>query len=392
MCQRAGIKRFFIERPRTRGKEMLAGLGGFRESPDVQVVDSLNQLLEGPFGLSGDEDCLALSGNLVLARSQFKAILEAHDADPARVVRHSVAGDDGGTVLATGPLSELIGEVSRNAAAAAAAGYLPYALDGRPEDRHQAELRLARSVRFETVEKDGLLARVLDRKISWRISYGLARTSITPNQVTLFNTALGLLSALMFAMPSYWWRLAASLLFLLTVTLDGVDGELARLRMTESEAGGRLDIITDNIVHVALFIGLMVGCYRASASPAYLYLLILLMGGFAWCWIAVNRAVNVPGANHEAWIARVEQISGRDFAYLLVILALINHLEVFAWGAALGTYVFALGLWWITNRVLRKPDRPPRSQSSSLDTLHETGHFHESSAPDQGEIRERGRL
>ncbi len=349
MCQRAGVKRFFIERPQARGEEQLPGLGRFLESPQVTVVDSLDQVLEGPFGLSRKEACLAMSSNLVFAGSQLNAMLAMHEADPDQVVRHPAVGGDGGAVLAAGPLGELLQEVTRQTLAGAAPSHLPYALDGRPEDRRQAEQRLARSVRLETADTDGLLARLLDRKVSWRISYRLAHSSITPNQVTLSNTALGLLSAWMFAMPSYWWRLCGSLLFLLTVTLDGVDGELARLRMTESEAGGRLDVITDNIVHVALFVGLMLGCYRASAGAAYLYLLIILIGGFTLCAVAINRALKAPGANHEAWISVIEQISGRDFAYILVILAAINQLEVFAWGAAFGTYAFALGIWWITN-------------------------------------------
>jgi hypothetical protein len=39
-----------------------------------------------------------------------------------------------------------------------------------------------------------------------------------------------------------------------------------------------------------------------------------------------------------------EALMNRDFAYLLVLLALLGHLDWFLWGAAFGTYAFTGGL------------------------------------------------
>ena len=61
----------------------------------------------------------------------------------------------------------------------------------------------------------------------------------------------------------------------------------------------------------------------------------------------MNEAAQTPAL----WLDKVDRWSGRDFAYLLVILALVNRLEFFAWGAAFGTYVFAAMLIWITGRT-----------------------------------------
>jgi phosphatidylglycerophosphate synthase len=236
---------------------------------------------------------------------------------------------------------------------------LPFALNGRPEDRVQAEIRLARAVRYESTSTDALMARMVDRRLSWRLSLRLARTRMTPNQVTIVNTALGFGCAALLASTSYWLRLCGALLFLLSITLDGVDGELARLRMLESPFGERLDVLTDNLVHVAVFVGIAIGCYRQTYSSAYFYVLAGLLAGFGACAVSVNRAMNVAGEQAQKWVSRVERATGRDFAYLLLVLAIFNRLYYFIWGAALGTHVFAFSLWRLTTGY-RKRMAPAR--------------------------------
>lgn len=353
-CERAGVSRFFIEARADQRPEITSAMGRFGGTACVFFVDSLEEILRAPYGLQRTAPCIASTGNLVFALSQLRRIVERQAASPGKALR--VLSTDQTGSLAVGPLGDILnGKASTSVLDAPSSAYLPFALDGRPEDMQEAELRIARTLRYESVETDGMLAQLIDRRISWRISYPLAHaTRITPNQVTIANMFLGFACAWMLATPGYWWRLAGALLFLVSVTLDGVDGELARLRMTESEAGRRLDVFTDNVVHVAVFIGLLVGCYRASMSAAYLYLLPILLGGFALCAVATERAMRKGGARFEEWIGKVERVTGRDFAYLLVILALFDCLAFFAWGAAFGTYVFALTLWWLTNRQWAK--------------------------------------
>jgi phosphatidylglycerophosphate synthase len=356
-CERAGIKRFVVAAPRERYPAVARAMGRFKDSDTVTMVESFAEILDHraahQLGIDTSAACVSFSGNLVFARSHLASILDAHASDPRSIHRAVSTDRDRGGEIVTGPIGAILksGGISTTVPAPPA-NLLPFALNGRPEDREEAELRLAKSIREESAHKDAPMARWIDRRISWRISYWLAtHTRVTPNMVTVANTAFGLACAWMFSVPGYWMRLLAAIFFLISITIDGVDGELARLKMVESEFGGALDVLTDNIVHAAVFVGLLVGCYRVEYSRAYLYLIPILLGGFSMCAVATWRAFKVKGEQAAVWLDKVDRWSGRDFAYLLVVLAVINRLEYFAWGTAFGTYVFALVLMWITGRT-----------------------------------------
>ena len=353
LCEREGIRRFVLETPSELRTATRVALGRFRNDPAVTLVDTLNPANPG---LDPAAVGVRLDGNLVFAPSILRKALDQYRSSPGATVSVVSTDSEHGGSISVGPLQSLINDGIRLKPAAlkvAAIGVLPFALNGRPEDREEAEIRLARAIRNESLTTDALMARALDRRVSWRISLRLARLRVAPNTVTLANTALGFGCAAMLASTSYWLRLAGAVLFLVCITLDGVDGELARLRMVETKFGGRLDVFTDNLVHIAIFAGLMVGCYRVSHSSAYAYLLLILLVGFGVCAVAVNRALGVAGEATARWIGQVERATGRDFAYIVVMLALVDRLAWFAWSAAIGTYGFALVLWILTSRQLR---------------------------------------
>ncbi len=229
---------------------------------------------------------------------------------------------------------------------------LPDSLDGRKERVRIVEEKLMKTLAAQTAADDGFLARHVSRHVSRFMSWRIVRTSVTPNQITLGGAGIGMIGALLLAWGSYWPQLFGSLLFLLCIIVDGVDGEIARLKMQESPGGHRLDIIADNVVHIAIFTGLALGLYRGSGDPVYLQLLGVLLGGFALCGIAVYQCIlkRSPEELERSGLTLKIMVlmSNRDFAYILVILALLGLLHWFLIGAAGGTYLFAATLWMIT--------------------------------------------
>jgi phosphatidylglycerophosphate synthase len=355
VCERAGISRFFLRCPDQEQPKYSAALGRFAGDPRVRFVGSFDEVKSDLNGEHGPDQGVALKGNIVFSLSQLRELLTQQAGRAAEVIKLPSSNGDPAASVSVGPLNDLLNANRQQLGASVSSRIagLPFALNGRPEDREAAELVIASTLRHDTARTDGLMARIFDRKISWRLSYRLAHTAIMPNQVTLANTALGFAIAWMFAQPGYWIPLLASILFVVSITIDGVDGELARLKMAETRAGARLDAITDNIVHIAIFLGIGIGSYRAAHNPAYIYVLLTFLIGFGCCAISVHRAMSLSAAGAEAFIRKVDRLTGRDFAYLILLLALINRLNYFIIGAAIGTYLFAGGLWWLTNKWTR---------------------------------------
>lgn len=228
---------------------------------------------------------------------------------------------------------------------------LPHRLTEGSGQERQAEGKLVASLAFQSPD-DGFLARHVDRRISRFISGWLARRRVSPNWITLGGVAIGSSGAFLLSRPGYGSHLAGALLFLLCVIVDGVDGEVARLKLMESVFGHYLDVTTDNLVHFAVFVGIAFGLFRASGDPMYLHALGWMLGGFLLCLIAVYQCIlrRTPEALAQSprLVRLLALLSNRDFAYLVLILALIDRLGWFLLGAAAGTYLFAAILWGLS--------------------------------------------
>ncbi len=227
------------------------------------------------------------------------------------------------------------------------------------EGLRKAEHVLFRSLQSVDGTMDGVVDRYVNRKVSRPLSRLFMQLRCSPNVITLLSMIIGLGGAACFAIGSYAGGIAGALLFQLAVILDCCDGEVARLTFAESPLGQALDLVSDNIVHVAVFVGIAWGTYaqspvHAGSLPLILGMMAVISTGFAlWC---VNRLQSLK-ANALSWrrlrqVYRtrldfiLERVTNRDFSIVVLICACLGVLPWFLWLVAAGTSVFAAMLAW----------------------------------------------
>ena len=141
-------------------------------------------------------------------------------------------------------------------------------------DRIAAEEKLNR---WLTKPTDGIFAR-FNRKISVPISRQLIKWPITPNMVSLLTLGVGLASGVYFAIGGYWNTIFAAVLSLAASILDGCDGEVARLKLLESDFGCWLETVCDYLYYLFIFSGMAIGLVRTIGPKFMVWAALLLFG------------------------------------------------------------------------------------------------------------------
>jgi phosphatidylglycerophosphate synthase len=185
-----------------------------------------------------------------------------------------------------------------------------------PEDCEAAERKLDRWLVKPT---DGIYAR-LNRRMSIPISRQLIKFPITANMVSIFTLAVGIASAAFFAFGGYWSTLLGAFLCLFASILDGCDGEVARLKLLESDFGCWLETICDYAFYLFLLVGLTIGRWRSSGTKTYLvYGGLLLFGAFASFlatgWERRRLAAGRPEQLLKIWQGHAESRPSNPFLY-----------------------------------------------------------------------------
>ena len=219
------------------------------------------------------------------------------------------------------------------------------ALCERVSDEASARRAEARLLENARKDSDTAVAKYFDRHVSGWITRRVLPTSLTPNQLTLMNTALALLAVVLLGVGTHGAQLTGAAILLLSIVLDGCDGEVARVKFMHSELGRRLDFFSDNVVNAGAIAAIGVGAYRRFGDPTYL-VLSLLSGvaalACAWPVYAVffrDRAPaedGPPSALHRVLGA----LNGRDFVYLVLALAAADRTHWFVYPCFAGLMLF----------------------------------------------------
>jgi len=133
-----------------------------------------------------------------------------------------------------------------------------------PEALAEAERRLMHDQGRKT--RDGPVARHLNRPVSRWLSRTLVRTPVTPNQISLVSWLLSCVAAGLMAFGGYPALAAGGALAQLASIVDGCDGEIARLKHSQSAFGGWFDAVLDRYADAVLLFGLMWHEFAATGT------------------------------------------------------------------------------------------------------------------------------
>ena len=123
---------------------------------------------------------------------------------------------------------------------------------------------------------DGIVSRYLNRPLSRPIARGLRGTSVTPNGVTVSTLLLALATG---AMLAAGWNIAGGIGIQVVSVIDGVDGELARLKDRATRFGGVFDAVTDRYADALMIAGMVVFAVRFESHPRPEFVGMLALSG-----------------------------------------------------------------------------------------------------------------
>ncbi len=144
--------------------------------------------------------------------------------------------------------------------------------------------------------KDGFISRVINRKFSIRITNLLAATKITPNQITVISFLMAIGSAVSFALSN---PIIGGLLAQFSSILDGVDGEIARLKFLKSKYGELFDSLLDRYADYLIVLGMAYTWYRTSDnSIAVLLISAAALTGLPLSMLFKEKYKNISGKSY----------------------------------------------------------------------------------------------
>lgn len=111
---------------------------------------------------------------------------------------------------------------------------------------------------------DGIVSRYLNRPLSRPVARALSGTRVTPNAVTLFTLLLAVATG---GMVAAGWNIVGGIGIQAVSVIDGVDGELARIKRLTSRFGAVLDAVTDRYADAVIIGGMTIFAFRFEYYP-----------------------------------------------------------------------------------------------------------------------------
>lgn len=213
-----------------------------------------------------------------------------------------------------------------------------------PQGRKLAQGLLIKSLRKSV---DGIIARHVNRRFSLAMSRWLMNTPVRPNHVTAFSLLVSVAAAFAAGAATAanpLWLVVGAVLWQLASMLDGIDGELARLKFAESKMGEWFDTLTDDVGKFVFFIGAGIGVSAMTGQSVWLALSVVAVAIQMTLAINLYRKLLKAGSGSHyalAWETkpsgtlssrlyhRIEFMSRRDYyVFIWMVLAIFGFAKV----------------------------------------------------------------
>jgi phosphatidylglycerophosphate synthase len=135
---------------------------------------------------------------------------------------------------------------------------------------HVATATTARPADVSGTRADSWFDRRVHRRLSRPLSALAITLGLTPNTVSMASLCVGLIGASWLAHGSAAAATVGVLLYFVSVILDHVDGEVARLTHAESRLGALLDVWIDALVNAGVVLGMGVNARARGFAPGLL--------------------------------------------------------------------------------------------------------------------------
>ena len=162
---------------------------------------------------------------------------------------------------------------------------------------------------------DGIVSRYLNRPLSRPAARALRGTPLTPNAVTAFTLVLAVATGLMIAAG---WNIAGGILIQAVSVIDGVDGELARLKSQATRFGGVFDAVTDRYADAVMLAGMTVYAVRfESHSHAEFVGLLALSATLIVSYSRARIEADLPDVTESGRLDSIFGLASRDVRSLI---------------------------------------------------------------------------
>lgn len=173
--------------------------------------------------------------------------------------------------------------------------------------------------------QDNAIARLLFRPLSLPLTKLLARTPITPNQITTITMLMVAVGLWLAASAEPAAVVLGSLVILISNYVDCCDGEIARLKVLSSKLGAWYDTIVDEVSSLGYMLVLgwhchlhfgpgYFGVHPLRTAPFDPWLGVMTVGAFTYLvslyCIYYNIILVARSANSQDYISRVEVVAG----------------------------------------------------------------------------------